>query len=236
MPLKVKRLSKSFGSHKVLDDLNFEVKDGEFLCIIGPSGCGKSTLLRIIAGLESYHGEVFDNDVKVEEPDPRRFVVFQEFDQLLPWKTVEGNISFMSKGNPRKLISLVGLEGFEHHYPHKLSGGMKQRVAIARALAMNPSILLMDEPFGSLDAQMRRKLQGEIVALWRKINMTVIFVTHNIRESIVLGDRIVVLGQNGKIKRIVEVEIPRPRQPSNSKFSQLWRLLLSDLEVITNVR
>ena len=237
MALKIRNLSKTFGNHKVLNNLNFDVKDGEFLSIIGSSGCGKSTLLRILAGLEPYEGQVYDNDVKVETSHPRRFLVFQEFDQLLPWKTVNGNIEFGLKLRNEKdtakkvngVIGLVGLSGFEQYYPHQLSGGMKQRVAIARALVLNPSVLLMDEPFGSLDAQMRRKLQGELIQIWRELSMTIVFVTHNIRESIVLGDRIIVLNQKGKITRNLTVRIPRPREPSSSKFGEIWRQLLSDL-------
>ena len=231
--LKVRKLTKSFSSLKVLSNLNFDVKDGELLCIIGSSGCGKSTLLRILAGLESYEGEISGED------EGQRFLIFQEFDQLLPWKTVTGNIEFGLKlRNERDcdekvngVVQLVGLTGFEEYYPHQLSGGMKQRVAIARALVLNPAVLLMDEPFGSLDAQMRRRLQNELVQLWQKIGMTIVFVTHNIRESIILGSRIMVLSHKGEIKDLVEVKIPRPRDPSTSKFGTLWLKLLSHLEV-----
>lgn len=230
MALKVRTVSKSFGSHKVLDEISFQVEYGEFLCVIGPSGCGKSTLLRILAGLESYKGEISGDN-------SRRLLVFQEFDQLLPWKTVYANIEFGLKLQNEKaydtkmgkVINLVGLIGFEQYYPHQLSGGMKQRVAIARALVLEPLVLLMDEPFGSLDAQMRRKLQGELIQIWRKLSMTIVFVTHNIRESITLADRIVVLNTKGKIQRVVEVNLPRPRSPSSSKFAEIWKQLLSDL-------
>lgn len=235
MPLKVENLSKSFGSHKVLDKISFQVEDGKFLCVIGPSGCGKSTLLRILAGLESYSGVITGDN-------SRRLLVFQEFDQLLPWKTVYGNIEFGLKlrnekaydQKMRDVIDLVGLAGFEEYYPHQLSGGMKQRVAIARALVLEPPVLLMDEPFGSLDAQMRRKLQGELIQIWEKLSMTVIFVTHNIRESITLADRIMVLNAKGKVKRVVEVKLVRPHNISSSKFAEIWKQLLSDLEVYTN--
>ena len=238
MGIKVINLSKSFGKHKVLDDINLEISDGEFICIIGQSGCGKTTLLRIIAGFLPYEGQVLDNEEEVVTPSPNRFMIFQEFDQLLPWKTAFENIEFGLKlkkieidreKKVMEILSMIGLEKFKDIYPHKLSGGMKQRVAIGRSLIMNPSTLLMDEPFGSLDAQMRRRLQDELIKIWKKLSMTIIFVTHNIRESISLADRIIVLNRKGKIERIVEVNLPRPRRPSYSKFVEIWKQLLSDL-------
>ena len=227
--VELKNVSKNFGALKVLNRLNLDVYDGEFLCLLGTSGCGKTTLLRIIAGFEPAEGTLLIENREVREPSPDRFMVFQEFDQLLPWKTVEDNISFMCKTDPHMLISLVGLNGFEKSYPHELSGGMKQRVAIARALAVNPSVLLMDEPFGSLDAQMRRKLQSELIEIWQRIKMTVIFVTHNIRESIILGSRVAVM-RHGKVKDIIDIPLPYPRDPSCSKFSEIWKKLLKAIE------
>ena len=233
MALNVQGLSKSFGSHKVLDEISFQVQPSEFLCVVGASGCGKTTLLRILAGLESYQGQV-------DGPDTR-ILVFQEFDQLLPWKTVYQNVEFgLNVSNVHNevdqsidtVIQLVGLRGFKSHYPHQLSGGMKQRVAIARALVMKPSILLMDEPFGSLDAQMRRKLQGDLIEIWKETRIMVVFVTHNLRESLILGDRIIVLGKDGKISFEVDVDLSRPRDPSSVRFGQLWKALLRELEVI----
>ncbi len=228
----IKNLSKSFDTLKVLNNLNFDVEDGEILCIIGSSGCGKSTLLRILAGLEPYEGEICN-----AEGQP--LLIFQEFDQLLPWKTVYGNIEFGLKLRNEEdyaekindMVKLVGLKGFEEYYPHHLSGGMKQRVAIARALVLSPSMLLMDEPFGSLDAQMRRRLQHELVQLWQKIAMTIVFVTHNIRESIILGSRIMVLSRKGEIKEVVKVNLSRPRDPSTHNFGNLWLKMLSFMEV-----
>lgn len=234
MPVKVKlrNVSKSFGALKVFEDLNLDIYEGEFLCLLGPSGCGKTTLLRIIAGLEQAEGTILVDIRPVREPGPDRFVVFQEFDQLLPWKTVEGNICFQSNVDPENLISLVGLQRFEKSYPHELSGGMKQRVAIARALAMNPSVLLMDEPFGSLDAEMRRRLQRELERIWMQVRKTIIFVTHNIRESIILGNRVVVFSKNRptRIKTIHEVGFSRPRDPSVWGFGKLWKKMLDEIE------
>lgn len=231
--IQIRNLKKSFGKLKVFEDLNLDIFDGEILCLLGPSGCGKTTLIRIIAGLESAEGDILIDSKKVNRPGPDRFVVFQDFDQLLPWKTVEKNISFMSKVDPANLISLVGLNGFEKSYPCELSGGMKQRVAIARALAMNPSVLLMDEPFGSLDAEMRRKLQVELEKIWCLVKKTIIFVTHNIRESIILGDRVVIFskGYPSKIKFIHNIGLSRPRDPSVSVFGELWKTMLEEVEV-----
>lgn len=188
----------------------------------------------MIAGLEPYEGALQVDGTQVTSPNKQRFVVFQDFNQLLPWKTVEANVTFKVTVNPKKLIHLVELEGFEHYFPHQLSGGMKQRVAIARALAVNPTVLLMDEPFGSLDAQIRRKLQHKLVEIWQQLHMTIIFVTHNIREAIILGERVIVLDKNGAISRIVRIVLPRPRDPSTSTFGTIWKTLLSDLEVTKN--
>lgn len=240
--IRIRNLSKTYNTSppvKALENINLDMYENEFLCILGPSGCGKTTLLRIIAGFEPYEGEVLVNGKPVKTPGPDRFVVFQEFDQLLPWKTVFKNIEFGlylkgvkdRKETVMEMISLVGLDGFENSYPHQLSGGMKQRVALARALAMNPSVLLMDEPFGSLDAQMRRKLRSELVQIWQKIRKTIVFITHNIRESMMLGDRIAVLtGRPGRIKAVVNVDLPRPRDPGTTAFGKLWKEILDLIE------
>ncbi len=206
MGIVITNLSKSFGSLQVIENLDLKVAEGEFLCIIGPSGCGKTTLLRIIAGFEQYEGNILMNGQEITSPSPERFMVFQQFDQLLPWKTVTGNIelglklkgmeSLERENVMAKVVSMIGLDGFEDHYPHELSGGMKQRVAIARALVMKPKILLMDEPFGSLDAQLRRKMRLELLKIWEALDITVVFVTHNIRESIILGSRVIVLSKS----------------------------------------
>ena len=240
--IKIRSLSKTFYSGqsvKALENIDLDVYENEFLCIIGPSGCGKTTLLRIIAGFESYEGEVLVNGNPVTSPSPDRFVVFQEYDQLFPWKTVFKNIEFglRTKGvkdrekRAMEMISMVGLKGFENSYPHQLSGGMKQRVAIARALVMDPSVLLMDEPFGSLDAHIRRRLQRELVQIWREICKTIIFVTHNLRESIILADRVAVLTTNpGRNKAVINIDLPRPRDPTSSQFGSLWNKTIGLIE------
>lgn len=210
------------GDVVALDNLNFEVQEGEFFCIVGPSGCGKSTLLQIIAGLDTPSGgNIFIDGVEVKSPGLERGIIFQEY-ALFPWYTVQKNIEFGPKmrgvskkeryGIAREYIGLTGLQGFENHYPHELSGGMKQRVAIARALANEPDILLMDEPFAAIDAQLREELQQEILSIWEKTRKTIVFVTHQIEEALFLADRILVLSARpGTVKEIIEQNLPRPR-------------------------
>ncbi len=215
--------NKSGGGRFVaLGGINLEIRDGEFLAIAGPSGCGKSTFLEIVAGLaKPTSGSVYIDGLPISGPDQNRGIVFQGY-ALFPWRTVMGNVAYglEEKGVSqhdkeaicRNYISLVGLSGFENHYPHELSGGMKQRVAIARALAYNPDILLMDEPFAALDAQTREILQGEVLRIWSETRKTVLFVTHNIEEAVFLADRIAIMsGRPGMIKKVIEVPLPRPR-------------------------
>jgi NitT/TauT family transport system ATP-binding protein len=211
-----------------IDSLNFEVRDNEFLTVIGPSGCGKTTLLRIIAGLIPYDaGEVSINGVPVTGPGPDRSVVFQNF-ALMPWADVLTNVVFglEIRGVPKsdceatgmRLVRLVGLEGFERRLPKELSGGMQQRVGLARALAVNPQILLMDEPFGALDEQTRRLLQEQLLRIWEQERKTVIFITHSMEEAVLLGDRVMLMTPRpGRVKEIINVPLKRPRGQETEK-------------------
>jgi NitT/TauT family transport system ATP-binding protein len=203
-----------------VDGVDLEVREGEFITIVGPSGCGKSTLLLAVDGLvKPAAGEISLGGRPVTKPGPDRAMVFQEFG-LLPWRTVLSNIEFGMELNrhpdreakARQLIKLVGLEGFEKHHPHELSGGMRQRVGIARALAVDPDVLLMDEPFGALDAQTREIMASELLKVWDQQRKTVLFVTHGIDESIYLADRVVVMGKGpGRVLEQIEIDLPRPR-------------------------
>ncbi|WP_075793312.1 ABC transporter ATP-binding protein [Massilia putida] len=219
-----------------LQDISLEIPHGQFVCLLGPSGCGKSTLLNAVAGFAPpTSGKVLADGVPVAGPGPERGMVFQEY-ALFPWMTVEQNVGFglEIKGMPRaqiaarvgQLLKLLSLEDFAKRYPKDLSGGMRQRVAIARVLALDSPILLMDEPFGALDALTRRNLQDELLRLWAELKKTVIFVTHSIEEAIYLADRIVVMTYRpGTIKRDMLVELPRLRDPAAPEFNALKREL-----------
>jgi len=214
----------------VLENISLEAREGEFVCILGPSGCGKSTLLNIVAGfLKPTEGGVKIDGEEVRGPDPRRIFVFQERG-VFPWLTVEGNIGFGLSGLPREerkrriahYVQLVGLEGFEHAYPQELSGGMKQRVEVARALAVNPDMLFLDEPFGALDSITRLIMRGELLRIWEAERKTILFVTHDIEESVQLADRVVVMSARpAQIRRIVEIDIPHPRDISSPRYLEL---------------
>jgi len=224
--LQVKDLSKEFetpqGKVTALQDINFKVHKREFVCVIGPSGCGKSTLIRILAGLETQSsGQMLLEGKEVHGPGPDRGMVFQGY-TLFPWLTVKKNVMFglersgygrdQAAEEASQWIDLVGLSKFENSYPHQLSGGMKQRVAIARALANQPGILLMDEPFGALDAQTRAKMQSYLMEIWQNIDITILFITHDLDEAIYLADRILVLKAHpGEVQEIIEVPVPQPR-------------------------
>lgn len=226
--LEVKDLQKQFSTAKgdvtALKNINFKAHRREFVCVIGASGCGKSTLIRILAGLESASsGQVLLDGKPVSGPGPDRGMVFQGY-TLFPWLTVKKNVMFglQSEGmgyasaerEAMQWIDLVGLEKFSDSYPDQLSGGMKQRVAIARALANKPRILLMDEPFGALDAQTRCKMQSYLLQIWHNIDITVLFITHDLDEAIYLADRILVLKAHpGEVQEVIEVPVPRPRDP-----------------------
>ena len=235
----VQQLRKAFPGKPpivAINEASFQVYKGEIFCIVGPSGCGKTTLLRLIAGLEKpTSGKIFVNNKLVTKPGPDRVMVFQE-STLFPWRTVLENVSFgleLRKESPKNLIQkareyikLVGLEGFEDKYPHQLSGGMKQRAELARALACNPEILLMDEPFGALDAQTRNLMQDELLTIWSKTRKTIIFVTHNIEESIYLGDRVLILtARPAKVKKVIQVPLKRPRDRLSSDFIKIRKLI-----------
>ncbi len=237
--LEVKRLTKNYhdspGSRDIIKDLDLTVDQGDFLCILGPSGCGKTTLIRCIAGFEDYEGEILVDGVKVDKPGIDRIMVFQDFNQLFPWKTVRKNIQYPLKVNGLKdkkeldriaqeHLDMVGLSDKGDLYPHQLSGGMKQRVAIAKGLALNPKIILMDEPFASLDAMTRNKLQAELLRIKEKENATVIFITHNIQEALVLGNRVMLMSRNGEIKIDIENKIPKPVTPASEGYGQMWKM------------
>jgi len=217
-------------SVSVLENITLDIREGEFVCLLGPSGCGKSTLLNIIAGfLQPTNGEVAIQGEPVKGPDPRRVFVFQERG-VFPWLTVEGNIGFglfkLSQEERASRIAhyvqLVGLQGFEHAYPSELSGGMKQRLEVARALAVNPDILYLDEPFGALDSITRLIMRGELLRIWEAERKTILFVTHDIEESVQLADRVVVMSTRpASIRRIVEIDIPHPRDLSSPRYIEL---------------
>ena len=210
------------GEMVALNSINMDILDNEFVCVVGPSGCGKSTLLNIIAGLmEPTSGNVFVDGKKVQGTGVERGVVFQQY-ALFPWLTVKKNVEFglRLKNLPEdeieeiamKYIRMVDLEKFTNAYPKELSGGMKQRVAIARAYAVNPEVLLMDEPFGALDAQTRTQLQSELLKTWQEERKTCFFITHDVEEAIILAQRVVIMSARpGRIKEIVEIDIPYPR-------------------------
>jgi NitT/TauT family transport system ATP-binding protein len=242
--IKIENLSKVFGTKKdkvtALQNINLSIKKREFTVIVGPSGCGKSTLLYLVAGfLNPTSGKIHIDNKQVKKPGPDRGFVFQDF-ALFPWKTVLGNIMFglkytkKSHNEMKKIaleyISMIGLEGFENAFPHTLSGGMKQRVGIARALAYQPKVVLMDEPFGALDAQTRKHMQGELMNIWEKNHLNVLFVTHSVIEAVYLADKIyVITARPGEIKGIVDVKIPRPRDYSDDAFLNVRKQVLDML-------
>jgi NitT/TauT family transport system ATP-binding protein len=230
----------------VVDVERFTVRDGEFVTVIGPSGCGKSTLLHIMGGfIKAEAGEISVHGRRVDGPGPDRGMMFQEF-ALFPWKTVAGNVAWgleaqgfkkeQIEDTVRAYLEMIGLTEFRNHYPAELSGGMKQRVALARVLAFNPEVLLMDEPFGALDAQTRESMQEELTRLWERTGKTIVFVTHDIDEAVYLGDRVVVLtARPGRIREEVKIGLPRPRSLEIKKSLQcheyrnyIWDLIRSE--------
>jgi sulfonate transport system ATP-binding protein len=243
--IQIANLSKVFVKGKkevrAIDGFDLDVQNGEFVCLLGPSGCGKTTVLRILAGLEQKSGgRVLLRGREISNAASDRGMVFQEF-ALFPWRSVRRNIEFglemkgVSEAERRrtssKYIDLVGLKGFEDSHPKELSGGMKQRVGIARALANNPDVLLMDEPFGSLDAQTRNLMQKELLRIWSATEKTVLFVTHSVDEAVYLADKIVVMtARPGKVREIIPVNLPRPRDRTSMEFIEVRGKVLSELD------
>ena len=242
MTLIIDHLSKQFAKNgqdtvDSLVDINVEIRDGEFICILGPSGCGKTTLLRIIAGLESpTTGKVLIDGTAIDRPNPKMGMIFQDY-SLYPWRTVNENIAFglelrgVGKDQrdeiAERYIALAGLSGFGNSYPYELSGGMRQRVAVVRALAVDPTVLLMDEPFGALDAQTRNRLQHDLLEIWDKTKKTILFVTHSVDEAVFLADRIVVLTPRpGHVCETIEIDQPRPRDRTSVEFAKVRRYVL----------
>ncbi len=242
MSLVVEGIAKSFITSagavvEALREVSFGVEEGQFVCVVGPSGCGKTTLLNILAGLETQDaGRVWLDGEEIVGPDASKGMIFQDY-ALFPWRTVLKNIEFGPElrgqaayeraALAQRYARLVGLEGFEHSYPHELSGGMRQRVAIARALANDPRLLLMDEPFGALDAQTRKMMQGELLRIWEQARKTIVFVTHSVIEAVYLADRVVVLtARPGQVKGIVDVPIPRPRSYREGEYLRVRERVL----------
>jgi NitT/TauT family transport system ATP-binding protein len=244
MLITMDRVQKTYRSSRsttvALSDITLSVSQGEFLCVLGPSGCGKSTLLNIIAGLDSPDsGKVAEGDQPILGPSPHRVLLFQE-PALFPWLNVVGNAAFGLQAAKvpkserervaRRYLAMVHLEEFGKHFIHELSGGMKQRLALARALCLDPRILLMDEPFASLDAQTRDTLHEELQLIWSSSGKTIVFVTHNVREALILGDRVVLMSARpGTIKREFRFDLPRPRHFEDPGIAEAARVILADL-------
>ena len=245
--LSLRNVGKRFGDLEALRDIDAEIAIGEFIALVGPSGCGKTTLLRIVAGLETAtSGTVLLDGRPIRSPGGDRGFVFQN-DNLLPWRSVlanamigpevAGRVGPAEKRRTRDLLALVGLAGFENYYPRQLSGGMRQRVNLARALAIDPQILLMDEPFSALDAQTREIMQTELMRIWEEGRKTVLFVTHQIDEAVFLSDRVLVLARRpGRIQETVTVTLPRPRTLAVKRTAEfvayvdrIWRLIEDDV-------
>jgi NitT/TauT family transport system ATP-binding protein len=242
--LAIRKLNKTFhadsGYLNVLENVNFDISAGELVCITGPSGCGKTTLLKLIAGfMTPSGGSIQIKGRTVSRPGPDRCVVFQE-DALFPWLTVAENIAFGVRGLMRRnrlskevnhYLEMVGLSAFKDYLPREISGGMKQRVALARVLILKPQVLLMDEPFGALDAQTREEMQNLLLSLWEELSHTIVFVTHDLTEALTLADRIMMMSRNpGRIQSDIPVPLSRPRKKESDSFHRFYRELRSSLK------
>ncbi|MDE2377300.1 ABC transporter ATP-binding protein [Bradyrhizobium sp.] len=244
--IEIDRVSQVFqtsarSDHLALSDISLSVEEGAFVSILGPSGCGKSTLLYIVGGFVNPTSGIAKMKGKtITGPGPDRGPVFQEF-ALFPWKSVLGNVMYGprqqgvravdAEAQSRALIEMVGLKGYENFYPKELSGGMKQRVALARTLAYHPEVLLMDEPFGALDAHTRTRLQNDLLNIWERDRKTVIFVTHSVDEAVFLSDKVVMMSRSpGRIRQIVDIELPRPRRRTELLLDPRYQKFVVDIE------
>jgi NitT/TauT family transport system ATP-binding protein len=244
--IEIDRVSQVFRTsgrqdHLALSDISLTIEDGAFVSILGPSGCGKSTLLYIVGGFVSpTEGVAKVRGKPIVGPGPDRGPVFQEF-ALFPWKSVLGNVMYgprqqgvkhaEAEAQSRRLIEMVGLKGFENFFPKELSGGMKQRVALARTLAYHPAVLLMDEPFGSLDAHTRTRLQNDLLNIWERDRKTVLFVTHSVDEAVFLSDKVVVMTRSpGRIKQIIDIALPRPRRRAELLLDPRYQKYVVEIE------
>ena len=236
--LKIENLVKQYDNSQsiILNGIDLTINEEDFLCVLGPSGCGKSTLIRCIAGFEDYNGIIEVNGIPVKGPGTDRIMVFQDFNQLFPWKTVLGNITFPLKVGgiknrkerakiAEKYLDKVNLLQYKDYYPYQLIGGMKQRVAIAKGMALGSKIIMMDEPFAALDAMTRNQMQSELMHIKEKEKMTVLFITHNIQEAIALGNRIMVMSKDGIIKEHMYNPIEKPVTPASDGYGELWEHL-----------
>ena len=233
--------TKARRDHLALSDISLSVDEGAFVSILGPSGCGKSTLLYIVGGFVSpTEGAATMKGRPIKGPGPERGPVFQEF-ALFPWKTVLGNVMYgprqqgakpvEAEAQARALIEMVGLKGFETFYPKELSGGMKQRVALARTLAYHPEVLLMDEPFGALDAHTRTRLQNDLLNIWERDRKTVLFVTHSVEEAVFLSDKVVMMTRSpGRIRQVIDIDLPRPRKRDELLLDPRYQKYIVDIE------
>jgi NitT/TauT family transport system ATP-binding protein len=233
--------TKSRRDHLALSDISLDIEEGAFVSILGPSGCGKSTLLYIVGGFVSpTQGSAAMKGKPIKGPGPERGPVFQEF-ALFPWKSVLGNVMYGprqqgvdargAEAQARALLEMVGLKGYESFYPKELSGGMKQRVALARTLAYHPEVLLMDEPFGALDAHTRTRLQNDLLSIWERDRKTVLFVTHSVEEAVFLSDRVVMMTRSpGRIREIIDIDLPRPRRRDELLLDPRYQKYIVDIE------